>query len=254
MGSKNSGARDCPVRLFYPILRRMKLSLPACALIVAAGLLAAVSCFRRELAPVQASAKASPQQGRPTSTPYTGDLSIFETPGREQRLQIDRVMDLLKISRGKSVADLGAGSGWFTVRVATRVGPNGVVYAEDINSGAVRYIDERAAKAHLGNIRTVLGSPTDPRLPHNSVDAVMMLKMYHEIARPTVVLHHLRTALRPGALIGVIDKNGNGSGTDHGLPEETLVREMSAEGFVEVARYDFVKADDEDYFLIFREK
>lgn len=210
-------------------------------------------CSRSNAPPVHAAAKPqTADSGRATSTPYTGDLSIFETPGREQRLQIDRVMTLLKMTRGKSVADIGAGSGWFTVRAAQRVGPGGVVYAEEINPAAIRYIDERAAKEHLRNVQTVLGTPSDPRLPENSVDAVMMLKMYHEIARPMELLHHLRPALRPGALIGVIDKNGNGSGTDHGIPEETLVREMAGSGFKEIARYDFVKADDEEYFLIFQ--
>jgi SAM-dependent methyltransferase len=214
----------------------------------------ALGCSGRTAPTVNAAQTAHSDQSRATSTPYTGDLSIFETPGREQRLQIDRVMELLKITRGKGVADLGAGSGWFTMRAAQRVGPNGVVYAEDINPAAIRYIDERSAKAHLGNIRTVLGSPTDPRLPDDSVDAVMMLKMYHEIARPMELLHHLRPALRPGGLIGVIDKNGSGSGADHGVPEETLVREMTGSGFKEIARYDFVKGDNEDYFLIFQEQ
>ena len=214
-----------------------------------------VSCSRGSSPAVQAASKPQAiDQQRPTSTPYSGDLSIFETPGREQRLQVDRVMDLLKITRGRSVADIGAGSGWFTVRAAQRVGSAGVVYAEDINPTAIRYIDERAAKEHLGNVRTVLGSASDPRLPDDAVDAVMMLKMYHEIARPRELLHNLRRSLRPGALIGIIDKNGNGSGTDHGLPEETVVREMAGEGFDEIGRYDFVKPDGEDYFLIFRQK
>src|SRR6201987_157657 len=77
---------------------------------------------------------------RPTSTPYTGDLSIFEYPDRDKKLQIDRVMDLLGISTGKNVADIGAGSGWFTVRAARRVGPTGTVLAEDINPVEIEYI------------------------------------------------------------------------------------------------------------------
>lgn len=228
----------------------------AAALVLLAGLSCGEACSRQALNPVQAAAHSAHQTDteRPTSTPYTGDLSIFESPGREQRLQIDRVMDLLRMTHGKSVADIGAGSGWFSVRAARRLGPNGVVYAEEINPAAINYINNRAEKAHLGNIRTVLGSPTDPRLPEASIDAVMMLKVYHEIARPVELLEHLKPALRPGALVGVIDKNGNGSGTDHGLPEETVVREMAAAGFVETGRYDFVKPDDEDYFLVFREK
>src|SRR6476620_4973624 len=81
---------------------------------------------------------------RPTSTPYTGDLSIFDSPGREQKLQINRVMDILGIQPGKGVADIGAGSGWFTVLAARRVGASGTVYAVDINPEAIHHIDERA--------------------------------------------------------------------------------------------------------------
>ncbi|PYV64731.1 MAG: SAM-dependent methyltransferase, partial [Acidobacteria bacterium] len=80
---------------------------------------------------------------RATSTPYKGDLSIFDSPGREQRLHIDRVMDILGLAPGKGVADIGAGSGWFTVRAAQRVAPSGTVYAVDINPEAIHYIDLR---------------------------------------------------------------------------------------------------------------
>ncbi len=194
------------------------------------------------------------QQERPTSTPYSGDLSIFEYPDRDKKLQIDRVMKLLKIGPGKTVADIGAGSGWFTVRAARKVGASGVVYAEDINPDATKYIDSRAQKEKLGNVRTVLGVPDDPKLTAASVDAVLMLKVYHEIAQPVAFMQRLRLALKPGALVGVIDRNGNGSGTDHGLPEATLEREMDEAGFRKVAMYDFTKADGQDYFVIFEMK
>jgi SAM-dependent methyltransferase len=188
---------------------------------------------------------------RATSTPYVGDLSIFEYPGRDKKLQIDRVMKILGIGPGKSVADIGAGSGWFTVRAARKVGPAGLVYAEEINPEAVKYIDERAAKEKLTNIKTVLGTPDDPKLPPASVDAVLMLKMYHEIARPVAVMKAIRLALKPGAKVGIIDRNGNGSGQDHGVPSETVIDEMREAGFGLVQSYDFTKADGEDYFLEF---
>src|SRR6202011_1280035 len=114
---------------------------------------------------------------RKTSEPYTGDLSIFDSPGRDERLQINRVMDILGIAPGKSVADIGAGSGWFTVRAAKRVGDTGTVYAVDINSDAIRYIDSRRQKENLHNIRTILGKPDNPLLPA-MVDAVLLLKTY----------------------------------------------------------------------------
>ncbi len=185
----------------------------------------------------------------PTSTPYTGDLSIFEEPGREKRLQIDRVMDLLQLKPGSTVADIGAGSGWFSVRAARRVGPNGRVIAEDINAKAVTYIQQRAQREHLANIVPVLGTPDDPKLTPNSLDAALMLKVYHEIAHAPLVLANLRAALKPGARFGIIDRNGNGA--DHGLKESIVRDEVEHAGFRQVARYDFTKADGQDYFLIF---
>jgi ubiquinone/menaquinone biosynthesis C-methylase UbiE len=201
--------------------------------------------------------KASPQQStqaahRPTSNPYTGDLSIFEYPDRDKKLQIDRVMDLLGITSGKNVADIGAGSGWFTVRAARRVGSTGAVLAEDINPMAIEYIGKRIVKENLPNVKTVLGSTDDPRLPAGSVDAVLMLKVYHEIAHPVAFVKALKPALRAGAKVGIIDRNGNGA--NHGLNQDVVVKEMGEAGFKLLDTYDFVKTDKEDYFLIFQVK
>lgn len=189
---------------------------------------------------------------RPSSTPYTGDLSIFEKPGRDQRLQIERVMDLLGLKPGKSVADIGAGSGWFSVRAAHRVAPSGTVYAEDINPEAINYIRQRAARENLPNIHAIQGTPDNPKLMPASVDAVLMLKVYHEVANPLELLRNLRPALRPRARIGVIDRNG--TGTDHGLNARVVIHEMDEAGFRLSGRYDFTKADGQDYFLIFTQK
>lgn len=187
---------------------------------------------------------------RPTSTPYSGDLSIFEYPDRDKKLQIDRVMDLLGITLGKNVADIGAGSGWFTVRASRRVGPTGSVIAEDINPLAVEYIGKRVLKENLTNVRTVLGGADDPRLPSGSVDAVLLLKVYHEIAHPVPTMKVLQKSLRPGAKVGIIDRNGNGA--DHGLNHDVVVKEMGEAGYKLVGTYDFTKADGQDYFLIFQ--
>jgi ubiquinone/menaquinone biosynthesis C-methylase UbiE len=186
---------------------------------------------------------------RKTSEPYTGDLSIFDSPGREERLQINRVMDVLGIVSGKVVADVGAGSGWFTVRAARRVGGGGLVYAVDINPEAIRYVEERAKKEELRNVKTILGKADDPMLPAGSVDAVLLLKTYHEVAQPIALLENLRAALRPGAKVGVIDRNGNGE--DHGVGREVVIREAKASGYKLVEQYDFVKGDKMDYFLVF---
>lgn len=195
------------------------------------------------------SAGAATSEQRKTSEPYTGDLSVFESPGREDRLQINRVMDILGIAPGKGVADIGAGSGWFTVRAARRVGAVGLVYAVDINPEAIRHVNERAQKEKLRNVKTILGKSDDPVLPANSVDAVLLLKTYHEVAQPVALLRNLRGALRPGAKVGIIDRNGNGE--DHGVGSDVVIREAQEAGYQLLERYDFVKGDKMDYFLVF---
>ncbi len=199
-----------------------------------------------ELLPAQSAAVAK----RPTSDPYKGDLAIFEDPKRAENLQIDRVMDLLGIEPGARVADIGAGSGWFTVRAARRVGKEGVVYAVEINPDYVRHIKRRAKKENLSNVRTILGRADDPRLEPASLNAVLLLKTYHEIAEPIALLRKVREAMRSGARLGVIDKNGIGS--DHGLNAAVVIREAKEAGFSLVEQHDFVKGDGMDYFLIFR--
>ena len=192
------------------------------------------------------------QPQRPASTPYTGDLSIFEKPGRDERLQIQRVMDLLGIRAGSSVADIGAGSGWFSIRAAARVGASGIVYAQDINPDAVKYIEDRVQKEKLSNVKAVLGTSDDPKLPSDSIDAVLLLKVYHEVAHPLVLMGNLKPSLRSGAKVGIIDRNGNG--TDHGLNSDVVKQEMAKAGFRLLSSYDFTKADGQDYFLVFEVK
>ena len=179
---------------------------------------------------------AAADQQRKTSEPYTGDLSIFESEGRDGRLQINRVMDILGITAGKSVADIGAGSGWFTVRAAKRVGAGAAVYAVDINPEAVRYISERAKKEKLPNVKTILSKPDDPLLPKESVDAVLLLKTYHEVAHPVELLRNLRPALRTGAKVGIIDRTGNGE--NHGVGSDVVIREAKEAGYKLTERYD----------------
>lgn len=207
-----------------------------CALLVAAFLTVAV--------PAQV-----PDAGRPTSTPYAGDLSIFEEPGRDARLQIDRVMTILHVAPGSTVADIGAGGGWFTVRAARRVGPAGRVYGEDISPAAIKAMDDRARKENLPQMKAVLGTPDDAKLPPGAVNAVLLLKAYHEIAAPVTFMQRLRKSLAAGARVGIIDRNGNGA--DHGLNIAVLRKEMREAGYREVEHYDFTKADGQDYFLVF---
>jgi SAM-dependent methyltransferase len=196
----------------------------------------------------QTPAQSSPSEHRKTSDPYTGDLSIFDSPGRDERLQINRVMDILGITPRKAVADIGAGSGWFSVRAARRVGDTRVVYAVDINPEAISYIQNCAQKEKLSSIKTILGKADKPLLPINSIDSVLLLKTYHEVAEPVALLSNLRAALRPGAKIGIIDRNGNGE--DHSVNKDVVIRKAGEAGYRVLSQYDFVKGDKMDYFLV----
>jgi len=199
--------------------------------------------------PQSSATQGAQVQPRKTSQPYTGDLSIFEYKDRDQKLHVTRVMDILGVDKGKTVADIGAGSGWFSVRAARRVTPSGLVYAVDINSEAIQYIQQRVQREGIGNIRVIRSKPDDPLLPAESIDAVLLLKTYHEVAEPVTLLRNLRKALRPNARLGIIDRNGNGE--DHGVSRDVVVREAAQAGYRLVSEHDFVKSDGEDYFLVF---
>ena len=195
-------------------------------------------------------AVTQPPEHRKTSTPYTGDLSIFDSPGRDERLQINRVMDILGIGPGKTVADIGAGSGWFTIRAAKRVGDTGIVYAVDINPEAICYINSRIRKENLRNVKPILGKPDNPLLPA-TVDAVLLLKTYHEVAQPITLLRNLRRSLTVEAKVGVIDRNGDGE--NHGVARDVVIREATEAGYQLLEQDDFLK-DGMDYFLVFGAK
>lgn len=195
-------------------------------------------------------ATAVPPQARKTSPPYTGDLSTFETKDRAQKLQVERVMDILGIKPGVTVADIGAGSGWFTVRAARRIGNGSKVYAVDINPDFLQHIRQRARRDGLRNVETILDKDNDPLLPPGRVDSVLLLKTYHEVAKPVPFLKNLRKALKPGARVGIIDRNGKGN--DHGIDAAIVIEEARQAGYKIAGQYDFVKGDaGVDYFLVF---
>jgi len=230
------------MRTFLATVRRSVASVAWVWLLLLAGL---------AIPAAQVKSPPAPQdQQRKTSTPYSGDLSIFDYPDREQKLHVNQVMDALAIAPGKNVADIGAGAGWFTVRAARRVMETGRVYAVEINPEAIRHIEERAQKEGLANIKTALGAEDDPRLPPNSVNSVLMLKTYHEIAKPVALLRNLRAALRPGARVGIIDREGNGE--NHGVQKQVVLQEAEQAGYRLLEEHDdWVKGDRMDYFLVF---
>jgi len=163
--------------------------------------------------------------------------------------------DLPNVCQGRDpkhmkVLEIGCGAGRVTRAFA---GYFGEVYAVDINPEAIRHIADRAQQEHLRNVKTVLSKPDDPELPANSIDAVLLLKTYHEVASPIVLLRNLRTSLRPNARVGVIDRNGTGE--DHGVQKEVVLREAEQAGYRLLEEHDdLVRADKMDYFLVFAAK
>jgi SAM-dependent methyltransferase len=154
------------------------------------------------------------------------DLGLLEGPDREAWQKPDQIMDALGIADGAVVADLGAGGGWFTLRLARRVGPNGLVYAQDIQPQMIEGISRRVQRENLQNVRTVLGTATDSHLP-KGVDAVLIVDAYHEMdepARPEIILTLLRNiarSLRPQGRVGVVDFMPGGGGPGPS-PEERV--------------------------------
>ena len=147
------------------------------------------------------------------------DLSLLEAPDRDDWQKPDLIMDELQIADGSRVADLGAGGGWFTIRLARRVGPNGLVYAQDIQPLMIEATTRRVAREGLRNVVAVLGTATDPKLPQTGeLDAVLIVDAFHEMddpARPEVILtllNHVARALKPQGRLGVVDFTPGGGG------------------------------------------
>jgi SAM-dependent methyltransferase len=140
---------------------------------------------------------APPGQSREVASLFSPvDLGMLEGPDRDQWQQPERVMDVLGIADGSRVADLGAGGGWFTVRLGRRVGPNGRVYAQDIQPLMLDAIRRRVKAEGLTNVVPVLGAPTDPKLPHG-LDAVLIVDTYPQISEPVALLENVVKSLRP---------------------------------------------------------
>jgi len=133
------------------------------------------------------------------------DLGLLEGPDREAWQKPDEIIDALGIADGAAVADIGAGAGWFTIRLARRVGPNGVVYAQDVQREMLDAVRRRVAREGLRNVETRLGSDTNPNLPARSLDAVLVVDVYPEVEDRVVFLRNVADALKPGGRIGVVN-------------------------------------------------
>jgi predicted methyltransferase len=162
-------------------------------------------------------------------------LGELEGPDREAWQKPDTIMDALGIADGSSVADLGAGGGWFTVRLARRVGPRGRIYAEDVQKEMIESMNRRFTREGLHNVTIVLGTSENPGLAPKSVDAVLIVDSYAEVEQGVEWLRNVRSALKPNGRIGIVDFRKDGSGgpgppLDERIDEATVINDAKAAG------------------------
>jgi ubiquinone/menaquinone biosynthesis C-methylase UbiE len=147
----------------------------------------------------------------------------------------DIAIDAIKIETGSTVADVGAGSGYMTVRMARKVGPTGKVYANDIQPEMLMLLRQRLAKEKITNVETVLGGVDDPKLPAETLDLILMVDVYHEFQQPQAMLRHMRAALKPGGRLVLLEYRKEDPSIpirlEHKMAVSEAKLEIEAEGF-----------------------
>lgn len=202
---------------------RLRASLALAVLLLAGG----CNLFRQDDSDRPETSRNFPRADRPVST--AGDTGFSSERARDDRNEATTVMDLAHIAPGMTVADIGAGEGYYTIRLAERVGAHGRVLAQDIDQGALQRLGIRVERERLGNVTIKPGAEDDPRLPENSFDRIFMVHMYHEVTEPYAFLWRLRPALREHGQVIVVDVDRP---TDrHGIPPKLLFCELDHVGF-----------------------
>jgi ubiquinone/menaquinone biosynthesis C-methylase UbiE len=186
-----------------------------------------------------------PLPHRPVASIVAEEWSTEEARDRDG--EAEEIMNFLGVRPGMAVADLGAGAGYYTIRLARRVAPAGRVLAEDVVPVYLSKLRERVRREHLDNVTLVLGEPHDPRLPFRAVDLVFMVHMYHEVSQPYGLLFNLLPALRPGARVAVIDLDQPTE--QHGTPHTLLLCEFHSLGFRQT-HWGWMRGKKE-YFALF---
>src|ERR1043165_9020906 len=197
-------------------------------------------------------AQSKPQGGHPGRLFPPSDLGLLDAPDRDLLQPPDQIMDAMGIADASVVADIGAGSGWFTLRLARRVGPQGLVYAEDVQKEMITAISRRVGREGFNNVRPWLGSNNDPRLPAGSIDAILVVDAYHEIEDRVTMLTNLAKSLKPQGRLGIVDFRLDGTGTGP-APEErvspdVVVNDAKKAGLQLIRQESFLPFQ---YFLIF---
>jgi len=176
------------------------------------------------------------------------DLGLLEAPDRDVWQKPDQIMDALGIADGSTVADIGAGAGWFTIRLARRVGPRGLVYAQDVQRQMLEAIRRRVAREGLQNVEVRLATGDDPNLPRGALDAVLVVDVYPEVEDRIAFLANLAAALAPNGRIGIVNyRPGDGgpgpvaaAGEGVRVAQEVVEADVAAAGLRVLARETFL--------------
>ena len=185
------------------------------------------------LAPPGAPAAAFPAPDRPVASIISPIWASEDE--RRSADETGQVFGLLGIKPGMRVADVGAGSGYYTMLLARAVGPKGEVFAQDITPTYLAALQKRVLKAGLTDVRVGLGEEHDPRLPVRALDAAVLIHMYHEIAQPYALLFNLAAAMKSGSQVGIVDLDRPTD--EHGTPPDLLRCEFAAVGYREAGFY-----------------
>ena len=174
-------------------------------------------------------------------------------PEREAEEHPDQALDALKIPAGATVADVGAGVGYFVWRLSARVGPGGVVYGEDIQQGMLDQLDRNMRDRHIANVREVLGTIEDPKLPKNAIDLVLLVDVYHEFSEPEKMLDRIRESLKPGGRLVLLEYRGEDPKVPIKPEHKMTLKQVRAE--VEPEGYRFEESIEvlpEQHIIVFR--
>jgi SAM-dependent methyltransferase len=201
---------------------------------IGAGLVLALQAL--SLAWAQPTPGRHPISGREYAWPMgVAGAPWLERGEREREEMPTRALAIMEVPTGGTVADIGAGSGYFTERLSRLVGPGGRVYATDIQPGMIDLLKQRVDRARLTNVTIVLGTPTDPRLPPASIDLALMVDVYHELHDPQTVLAQIRAALKPSGRLVLVEYKGEDPSIpilpSHKMTVAQAKTEIEPEGF-----------------------
>ncbi|HXE62584.1 MAG TPA: class I SAM-dependent methyltransferase [Bryobacteraceae bacterium] len=182
-----------------------------------------------------------------------GGADWLVRPEREAEEHPDEALDLLKIPKGAVAADIGAGVGYFTWRLAERVGPSGVVYGEDIQPQMIALLNKNMRDRKIGNVRAVLGAIDDPKLPKESLDLVLLVDVYHEFSEPEKMLDRIRESLKPGGRLVLLEYRAEDPAVpirpEHKMTVKQVRDEVEPEGF----RFDqAIEKLPQQHIIVFR--